>query len=181
MQLGSQVIVAAQRDASNFELCFCRGIPCRKRDDDIAVVARRFGAILAQYRAEVAETVEDPEHPGDQRGVRRAIATTYLVERVFGGVRERGDARQRQKTRTALYCVNKAENRVELRAVGGVSLPRDNRPAGFGKDFRRFGQKVVQQIVHRRPGAPQKLRLHHGGEWLRETLLAAAENGSDKQ
>jgi hypothetical protein len=51
--------------------------------------------------------------------------------------------------------VNKPKNGVELRAVGGVRLPRDNGPAGFGKDFRRLGQKVVQQIVHRDTGAPQ--------------------------
>ena len=29
------------------------------------------------------------------------------------------------------------------------------RPAGIGKDFRRFSQKIVQKIVHRGSAAPQ--------------------------
>ena len=55
--------------------------------------------------------------------------------------------------------MDEAKDGIELRAVGGVRFPRNERPARFGKDFRRFSQKIVQQIVHCGTGAPQNLGL----------------------
>src|SRR3546814_7227267 len=105
---------------------------------------------ISDWSSDVCSSDLDAEHPGDERGVRGAVATAHLIERVFGGVRQRRHSRQGEEARTALDRVDEAENGIELRAVGGVRLPRHDRPARFGKDFRRFGQNVVQQIVHRR-------------------------------
>ena len=101
------------------------------------------------------------------------------VERILGRVRQCRDARQREEARAALDRVDEAENRVELRAVGGIGFPRHERPASFGKVFRRFGQKIVQKIVHRGTGAPQKSRLHHGGQWLMEGLYSERPEAAD--
>ena len=176
MQFGAEIIVAAEGNARDLERRIFGNV-AGERADDIAVIAGRFDAILAQRRAKVAQPVEDAKHAGDERGVSGAVAAPHLIERILGGMRQGGNARQGQKARAALDRVDEPENGVELRAVGGVRLPRDNGPAGFGKDFRRFGQKVVQQIVHEGVGSPQKSRLHHGAQWLRRVLLVRSAKG----
>lgn len=83
------------------------------------------------------------------------MTAANLVERLFGGMRKRGHARQSQKARASLDRVHHPKDEIELRPVGGIGLPHDQRPAGIGKDFRRFSQKIVQKIVHRGSAAPQ--------------------------
>src|SRR3546814_9854479 len=58
-------------------------------------------------------------------------------------------------------------------AVAGVRLPRDDGAPRLGKDFRRLGEKVVQQIIHRGNRCAPKSKRDHARQWLRETLPAA--------
>src|SRR3546814_7193006 len=105
----------------------------------------------------------------------------YLVERILGRVRQRGDARQRQESRAALDRVNEAKDRVEPLAVAGVRLPRDDGAPRLGKDFRRLGEKVVQQIIHRGNRCAPKSKRDHARQWLREPLPAALQHRTDEQ
>src|SRR3546814_13807643 len=79
---------------------------------------------ISDWSSDVCSSDLDAEHSGDERGIRGAVATAHLIERVFGGVRQRRHPRQGEEARTALDRVDKAENGVELRAVGGIGLPR---------------------------------------------------------
>jgi hypothetical protein len=155
LPVGKQVVLAAKRDARDFDRRIGFGLPAVERGDDRAVVARGLRPVAAQHVAQFAQPVDDRQHGGDEHGVGRAVAAADLVERILGGMRQRRDARQGQKARTALDRVDEPKDRVEPLAIGGVGLPRDDRPRRFGKDFRRLGQKIVQQIVHRGIGAPQ--------------------------
>ena len=162
MQFGLKIIVAAQRHTGNLVPRLGRRRLLAERRNHIAILAGRFDAILAQDGAQDVQPVDDAKDSGDERRIGLAIAAPHLIERIFGGVRQRSDPRQRQKARTALDRVDEPENGVELRPVGRIGFPRHQCPASFGQDFRRFGQKIVQQIVYHGTGAPQKLKQHHG-------------------
>src|SRR3546814_17615766 len=73
----------------------------------------------------------------------------YLVERILGRVRQRGDARQRQESRAALDRVNEAKDSVEPLAVARFRLHRADGAPRPGTDFPRIGEKVVQQTIPR--------------------------------
>src|SRR3546814_19538375 len=109
---------------------------------------------ISDWSSDVCSSDLDAEHPGDERGVRGAVATAHLIERVFGGVRQRLNSRQGEEARTALDRVVDAENGIELREVGGVRLPRHDRPARSGPDFRRLGQKSVPTTLQRPTTSP---------------------------
>src|SRR3546814_4013659 len=66
-------------------------------------------------------------------------------------------------------------------AVAGVRLPRDDGAPRLGRDFRRLGEKVVQQIIHRGNRCAPKSKRDHARQWLRETLPAALQHRTDEQ
>ena len=189
LHVGLQIIVAPRADFAVFDLGFGRRVglrfDLRQRTDHIAVIASGFVRVLAERVADERQAVEDGKHRGDERAVGSPLAAPHIVERLLGSVRQRGNARQRQKPRTALDRMDEPENCVEPLAIGRVRFPRHDGCCGLGQQFRRFGKKIVQQLVHCGPGAPKNFKRFHARQWLTEALvaplIARLENRSDQQ
>ena len=80
-----------------------------------------------------------------------ALAGADVGERILGGMAELLEARQIEEAAIALHGVDEAENLVEPLAVGRIRLPRDDRAGDRLQHVARFGDEIVDQLVH---GAP---------------------------
>ena len=77
-----------------------------------------------------------------------AHAGPDLGQRALGGVTQLREPGQIEEAAIALHGVDEAENLVEPLAVARMRLPRHDRPGKGLQHVARFGDEVVDQLVH---------------------------------
>ena len=110
---------------------------------------RRLGLLpIADTARQRADSVHDREDGGNGRRIGHALAPADGGEHILGGMGEALEARQVEEAAASLHRVEKAEERVETRAVGRVGFPCDDLAGENLQRFQCLSDKLSENLVH---------------------------------